>query len=79
MIFQWHNMPELFWRLFLSKLHDVFLSWFPFPPHTFIISCKAKTNKESKRRNTMSEKAIENNKVTVIGKVVSGFTFSHEV
>ena len=27
----------------------------------------------------MSEKAIENNKVTVIGKVVSGFTFSHEV
>ena len=34
---------------------------------------------ESKRRNTMSEKAIENNKVTVIGKIVSGFTFSHEV
>ena len=27
----------------------------------------------------MSEKAIENNKVTVIGKIVSGFTFSHEV
>ena len=27
----------------------------------------------------MSEKAIENNKVTVIGKVVSGFSFSHEV
>ncbi len=27
----------------------------------------------------MSEKAIENNKVTVIGTVVSGFTFSHEV
>ncbi len=27
----------------------------------------------------MSEKAIENNKVTVIGKVVSGFSFSHKV
>lgn len=27
----------------------------------------------------MSEKTIENNKVTVIGKVVSGFSFSHEV
>ena len=27
----------------------------------------------------MSEKAIENNKVSVIGKIVSGFTFSHEV
>ncbi len=27
----------------------------------------------------MSEKAIENNKVSVIGKVISGFTFSHEV
>ena len=27
----------------------------------------------------MSEKMIENNKVTVIGKIVSGFTFSHEV
>ncbi len=27
----------------------------------------------------MSEKVIENNKVSVIGKIVSGFTFSHEV
>ncbi len=27
----------------------------------------------------MSEKAIENNKVSVIGEVVSGYTFSHEV
>lgn len=27
----------------------------------------------------MSEKMIENNKVSVIGKIVSGFTFSHEV
>ena len=27
----------------------------------------------------MSEKMIENNKVSVIGKVVSEFTFSHEV
>lgn len=27
----------------------------------------------------MSEKMIENNKVTVIGEIVSGFTFSHEV
>ncbi|RGZ01551.1 single-stranded DNA-binding protein [Clostridium sp. AM58-1XD] len=27
----------------------------------------------------MSEKVIENNKVSVIGEVVSGFTFSHEV
>lgn len=27
----------------------------------------------------MSEKAIENNKVSVIGKIVSGFTFSHAV
>ena len=27
----------------------------------------------------MSEKVIENNKVSVIGTVVSGFTFSHEV
>lgn len=32
-----------------------------------------------KRRNTMSEKVIENNKVSVIGEVISGFTFSHEV
>ena len=32
-----------------------------------------------KRRDTMSEKMIENNKVSVIGKIVSGFTFSHEV
>ena len=27
----------------------------------------------------MSEKNLENNKVTVIGQVVSDFTFSHEV
>ncbi len=27
----------------------------------------------------MSEKTMENNKVTVIGEVISGFTFSHEV
>ena len=27
----------------------------------------------------MSEKMIENNKVSVIGEVVSEFTFSHEV
>ena len=27
----------------------------------------------------MSEKVIENNKVSVIGEVISGFTFSHEV
>lgn len=27
----------------------------------------------------MSEKIMENNKVTVIGEVISGFTFSHEV
>lgn len=27
----------------------------------------------------MSEKVIENNKVSVIGEIVSGFTFSHEV
>ena len=27
----------------------------------------------------MSEKTIENNKVSVIGEIVSGFTFSHEV
>ncbi|MEG0214820.1 MAG: single-stranded DNA-binding protein [Hungatella sp.] len=27
----------------------------------------------------MSEKIIENNRVSVIGKIVSGFTFSHEV
>ncbi len=27
----------------------------------------------------MSEKAIENNKVSVIGEIISGFTFSHEV
>ena len=27
----------------------------------------------------MSEKVIENNKVSVIGTIVSGFTFSHEV
>ena len=31
------------------------------------------------RRNTMTEKTIENNKVSVIGKVISEFTFSHEV
>ena len=27
----------------------------------------------------MSEKVIEHNKVSVIGEVISGFTFSHEV
>ena len=27
----------------------------------------------------MTEKTIENNKVSVIGKVISEFTFSHEV
>ena len=27
----------------------------------------------------MSEKMMENNKVSVIGEIVSGFTFSHEV
>jgi single-stranded DNA-binding protein len=27
----------------------------------------------------MSEKVMENNKVTVIGEIISGFTFSHEV
>ena len=27
----------------------------------------------------MSEKMIENNRVSVIGEIVSGFTFSHEV
>lgn len=27
----------------------------------------------------MSEKTIENNKVSVIGEIISGFTFSHEV
>lgn len=27
----------------------------------------------------MSEKVLENNKVSVIGKIISGFTFSHEV
>ena len=27
----------------------------------------------------MSEKVIENNKVSIIGKIASGFTFSHEV
>ena len=27
----------------------------------------------------MSEKVIENNKVSVIGEIISGFTFSHEV
>ena len=27
----------------------------------------------------MAEKIMENNKVTVIGEIISGFTFSHEV
>ena len=27
----------------------------------------------------MSDKVIENNQVTIMGEVVSGFTFSHEV
>jgi len=27
----------------------------------------------------MSDKVIENNQVSVIGEIVSGFTFSHEV
>ena len=27
----------------------------------------------------MAEKVIENNKVSVIGEVISGFSFSHEV
>ena len=31
---------------------------------------------EAKRRCTMSEKMIENNKVSVIGEIVSGFTLS---
>lgn len=32
-----------------------------------------------RRRSTMSEKIMENNRVSVIGKIISGFTFSHEV
>lgn len=36
-------------------------------------------NMETKRRSTMSEKMIENNRVSVIGEIVSNFTFSHEV
>ena len=30
-------------------------------------------------RSTMADKMIENNKVSVIGEIVSGLTFSHEV
>lgn len=32
-----------------------------------------------RRRRRMSDKKIENNKVSVIGEILSGFTFSHEV
>ena len=38
-----------------------------------------KNCKKEEERDTMSEKMIENNKVSVIGEVVSEFTFSHEV
>ena len=34
---------------------------------------------ERGEKSTMSEKVIENNKVSVIGTIISGFTFSHEV
>ena len=34
---------------------------------------------EEGRTQTMSDKVIENNQVSVIGEIVSGFTFSHEV
>jgi len=34
---------------------------------------------KEKGESTMAEKVMENNKVSVIGMVVSGFTFSHEV
>ena len=34
---------------------------------------------KKEERSTMSEKVIENNKVSVIGEVVSEFKFSHEV
>ena len=35
--------------------------------------------KKEEERSTMAEKVIENNKVSVIGEIISGFTFSHEV
>ena len=34
---------------------------------------------EEGRTKVMSDKVIENNQVSVIGEIVSGFTFSHEV
>jgi len=43
-----------------------------------LIAVKQNMFKE-KGESTMAEKVMENNKVSVIGMVVSGFTFSHEV
>ena len=34
--------------------------------------------REEGRTKVMSDKVIENNQVSVIGEIVSGFTFSHE-
>ena len=38
-----------------------------------------KNCKKEEERDNITEKMIENNKVSVIGEVVSEFTFSHEV
>ena len=42
--------------------------------------CKdTKIQEEEGRTCVMSDKVIENNQVSVIGEIVSEFTFSHEV
>ena len=43
------------------------------------ISKDTKIQEEEGRTCVMSDKVIENNQVSVIGEIVSEFTFSHEV
>ena len=37
------------------------------------------SRKNGRKRGKMTDKVIENNQVTVMGEIVSGFTYSHQI
>ena len=47
--------------------------------HSISLKMAEEDEAQVKGEIRMSEKIMENNKVTVIGEIISGFTFSHEV
>ena len=49
------------------------------PFDTHIIICLQKKVKIRKENYNMADKIIENNQVSITGKIVTGFTFSHQV